>query len=155
MMATKLIRVGQVSDVDREAGAARVTFADLDNVVSGWLPVIGYGRSWARAYDLPIAGDMVAVIFLSAGVQDGFVLGNYQVLDEDVEVTEDQYGVWFEDGSHVYYDRVAEKLVVKSETVEILAVDVTVTATTVTLSAPTVHITGNLVVDGTVTGANL
>lgn len=163
-MATKLIRVGRVSDVDREAGAARVTFPDLDDVVSGWLPVIGYGRAWARTYALPAAGDMVAVIFLSAGVQDGFVLGNYQVLDEDVETTADQYGVWFEDGSRAYYDRAVGELVVQAAgALRATAADVTVSATgtatlaapTVVLDAQTVRVTGNLAAAGNVTGANL
>ncbi|OWA36778.1 hypothetical protein B9G55_01475 [Saccharibacillus sp. O16] len=163
-VTAKLIRVGQVSAVDPEAGAARVTFPDLDEVVSGWLPVIGYGRTWARTYALPAAGDMVAVIFLSAGVQDGFVLGNYQVLDEDVDVTDDQFGVWFEDGSRVYYDRAAGELVVESTgSIRAVATDVRVTATgtaklaapTIILDAQTVRVTGNLAAAGTVTGSNL
>lgn len=160
----KLIRVGQVSVVNSEAGAVRVTFPDLDGVVSGWLPVIGYGRAWARTYALPTAGDMVAVIFLSAGVKDGFVLGNYQILDEDVEGSEEQFGVWFEDGSRVYYDRAAGELVVESVgAIRATAANVVVTATaTATLAAPTivldaqtVSVTGNLAAAGTVTGANL
>ncbi|OKP67568.1 hypothetical protein A3842_28105 [Paenibacillus sp. P3E] len=107
-----MIRIGRVSTSDAAAGSVRVTFADRDDMVSGELPVITPG-GWGRGNAIPLPGERVLCVFLDNGRSAGFCLGTYFVEDDQPSGTKDQRGVWFEDGSYVYYDRTAKRLNIK------------------------------------------
>lgn len=156
-MAHKPIRVGLVSVVDRDAETARVTFPDLDDVVTDFLPIIRKGgNSWAQQNELPEEEDHVLVVFLSASMSDGFIIGGYKLEDSDAKLTPDQFGTVFEDGSFAYYDRTAQSMVIHSAgNVIITGGHVTISAQNVILASENVQLTGNLNVSGTITGGGL
>lgn len=128
-----IFRIGECSTSDPESGTITVTFGDRENMVSGDLPVLGRG-GWAKGNDLPEPGQEVACLFLANGVSEGICLG--VIDDDDLPGTPDQRGMWFEDGSFVYYDRSTQKLMVKAARGVVIDGDVTVK--------------GNLDVSGTV-----
>lgn len=109
---SKLIQAGIVSSVDAAAGTVRVTFPDQDDRVSDDLPVLTPG-GWGSGNALPLSGESVLCAFLGNG-SAGFCLGSYYTDDETPPGTPQQRGVWFEDGSQVYYDRTLKQLVVKA-----------------------------------------
>lgn len=109
-----LISVGIVSSSDYAAGTVRVTFPDLDDRVSDHLPVITPG-GWAKSNAVPAPGESVLCVFLGNGKKAGFCLGSYFSDDLKPSGTSEQRGVWFEDGSFVYYDRNVGKLVVNTK----------------------------------------
>ncbi len=156
-MTHKPIRVGLISVLDRDAETARVTFPDLDDLVTDFLPIIRKGgKSWAQQDDLPEVEDHVLVVFLSSSMSDGFIIGGYKLEDSDAPLTTDQFGTVFEDGSFAYYDRAAQSMVMHSAgSVIITGGNVTVTAQNVILESENVQITGDLNVSGTITGGGL
>ncbi len=130
-----IFRVGVCSTADPETGTITAVFEDQEDKVSGDLPVLTRG-GWARSNDIPEPGQEVACLFLANGISDGICLGAIDD-EEDPPGTPDQRGVWFEDGSYAYYDRTAQKLMVKAAGGVQLEGDIT--------------ITGNLTVDGSIT----
>lgn len=108
-----MIQVGKVSTADVETGVVRVTFPDRDDAVSSDLPVLASG-GWARGNGMPAPGDMVLCVFLDNSQSAGFCLGSYYGKTDTAPGNSDQRGVWFEDGSYVYYDRSSNSLRVKA-----------------------------------------
>lgn len=108
-----MIKIGVVSTADQASGSVRVTFADRDDMVSAPLPVITAG-GWGRGIALPDPGETVLCVFLDNGQSAGFCLGAYYAGDEHPPGNGNQRGIWFEDGSFVYYDRAAHMLQVKA-----------------------------------------
>lgn len=135
-MAEIIRAVGEVSSVDYSSGTIRAVFVDRQNAVSGELPVLCPG-GWGRPNALPVPGDTVVCLFIGEGFSDGVCLGAIYDPDDSMPGTEEQRGIFYEDGSYVYYDRSAQKLVVKA-------------AGGVSLEG-NVSITGNLTVSGSVT----
>jgi len=129
-----LIRPGVVSSIDAAAGTVRVTFPDREDFVSGELPVLTTG-GWARGNALPEVGESVLCLFLGNGLQAGFCLGSFFTVVDTPPGTSEQRGVWFEDGSYVYYDRSAGVLQVKASS--------------------GVRIEGDLIVTGSITRAGV
>lgn len=121
-------RTGKVSSVDELKAAVRVAFFASDESVSDWLPVVFLSGQ----YSMPKVGD--TVVCLTSG-RDGFVLGTYYGEGESIQGNASKSGVWFEDGSHVYYDKTEKKLHIKA--------------------ASGVRIEGNLEVTGTITRAGV
>ncbi|QCT03808.1 phage-related baseplate assembly protein [Paenibacillus algicola] len=74
-------------------------------------------------------------MFFTNGISDGICLG--VIDDNDPPGAPDQRGVWFEDGSYVYYNRSSKQLMVKASGGVSLEGDVT--------------ITGSLTVEGSIT----
>lgn len=124
------VRIGVVSSVNVSNAAARVAFFDQDNMVSSELPVIYPASSKAQFHWLPEAGSTVVCVFSD---KDGFIVGTYYGDGDNPPGSASNFGVWFEDGSHVYYDRTAGMLNVKA--------------------AGGVRIEGDLVVTGSITRA--
>jgi len=112
-LAQNLLRIGIVSSVDYTAGMVRVTFPDRDDSVSDLLPVLTPG-GWGKGNAIPSVGESVLCCFLGNGIGTGFCLGSYYTDSDLPPAGEQQRGVWFEDGSYVYYDRQTGKLVVKA-----------------------------------------
>ncbi|MGN7760451.1 phage baseplate assembly protein V [Paenibacillus sp. 22594] len=125
-----MIKIGTVSTADPATGSVRVAFTDRDDMVSAPLPVITTG-GWGRGIAVPEPGETVLCVFLDNGQSAGFCLGTYYGGGEHPPGNGNQLGIWFEDGSYVYYDRVAKMLQVKA--------------------ASGVQIDGNLTVTGSIT----
>ncbi|MEK4849708.1 phage baseplate assembly protein V [Paenibacillus sp. FSL H7-0756] len=130
-----MILIGRVSTANPAAGSVRVTFADRDDMVSGELPVLTPG-GWGKGNAVPLPGERVVCAFLNHARSAGFCLGSYFADDGEPSGTQDQRGVWFEDGSYVYYDRTAQTLTVKSSGGVRIEGDLTVTGK---VSASSVH----------------
>lgn len=125
-----MIKIGTVSTADPATGSVRVAFADRDDMVSAPLPIITAG-GWGKGIAVPEPGETVLCVFLDNGQSAGFCLGAYYAGDERPSGSNNQRGVWFEDGSYVFYDRAARTLQVKA--------------------ASGVRIDGNLTVTGSIT----
>jgi phage baseplate assembly protein V len=125
-----VILAGKVSSADAETGFVRVAFADRNHAVSGPLPVLA-AAGWAQGNALPEVGQNVLCVFPNGSLREGFCLGTYWSTGNAPPGDAGQYGVWFPDGSHVYYDRGPGQLRVKA--------------------ASGVHIEGNLTVSGSIT----
>ena len=67
----EIVRVGIVSSVDYEKGTVRIFYPDKNNAVSASMPY------FSHCYEMPEVGSKVAVIYLSNGRSEGFVLGEY------------------------------------------------------------------------------
>ncbi|WP_425622484.1 phage baseplate assembly protein V [Brevibacillus borstelensis] len=114
-IAKNMLRVGVVSSVNPANATVRVFFPDRDNLVSNELPVIFPHTLKMRHYSLPAVGENVVCLFQGNGIQDGYCLGAiYSEVDLPPVQDKNLSGVWFEDGSHVYYDREKKKLHVKA-----------------------------------------
>ncbi|MEC2131630.1 phage baseplate assembly protein V [Brevibacillus centrosporus] len=116
MSASKnMLRVGLVSSVNKANCTVRVVFPDRDDSVSYELPVIVAHTLKTKHFSLPDVGENVICLFQGNGAQDGYCLGAIYS-DVDLPPVQDKNlcGVWFEDGSHVYYDREKKKLHVKA-----------------------------------------
>ncbi|MGW9124573.1 phage baseplate assembly protein V [Paenibacillus chitinolyticus] len=126
-----VIRAGIVSSVQASEGTVRVTFPDRNHYVTAGLPVVSPMGGWARGNSLPAVGENVLCAFAGSGLQAGFCLGTFFTADKSPPGVPSQRGVWFEDGSSVYYDRQSGVLHVKP--------------------AGSVKIEGDLIVTGTLT----
>ncbi|MFJ2044519.1 hypothetical protein ACIOBL_12980 [Paenibacillus taichungensis] len=143
-MISELIKLGECSTVDFESGTITVTFPDRAGVVSRSLPLVipaGSG-SWNG---VPRPKDTVLCVMLGNGLSNGFCAG--RVPDAWLG-SPGQEGLFFEDGSQVFYD-------LKTGAYHIKAKNVIVEAETVSIKATTVNVDGNLAVTGTVTAANI
>lgn len=58
---------GRISSIDAKRGFVKVTYPQEDNIVSGWLPLLG------NEYNIPEVGSLVATILDKKG--DGVCLG--------------------------------------------------------------------------------
>lgn len=101
-----LIRIGKVSSVNYQKGTARVYFPDDDGIVSYDLPVLHRNALKNKDYNMPDIDERVLCLFLSSGVETGFILGSiYTDIVPTPESTGDKRTVVFEDGSRFSYDR--------------------------------------------------
>ena len=107
-MDTKIVRHGVVSDVDAVGHRVRVTFADTDNVVSAWLPVITPLASKDNIYMLPDVGEEVICISETNDSEqgDGFCVGSmYNDINKTHANDINKKRVDFADGSFIEFDR--------------------------------------------------
>jgi len=125
-----MIRAAIVSTVDADNGFIRVTLPDQDDAVSGDLPVVT-PAGWAVYNGLPQVGERVVCVFPTGKLREGFCVGAYWTAGKQPPGSDDQRGVWFEDGSFAYYDRTSGTLQIKA--------------------VSNVHIEGNLIVTGSLT----
>lgn len=123
-------RIGEVVDVDAKLHRAKVHFEDLDDLTSEWLPVIISGAVSRQDYRLPAKGDQVVCCFLSAGTEEGFVIGAYYRESDAPE----------ESGENIIYTRFPDGSLVKWSDGALLVI-----------AKQGVTITGNVHVNGTVT----
>lgn len=100
-----LIRVGLVSDVNRETCRVRVAFPG--NFVSDWLPVLVRQASTNLHYWMPDVDDQIVCIFLPTGSETGFALAAFysdaDPIPEGAEA-EGMHVVEFADGARVEYN---------------------------------------------------
>ena len=105
----RLVRVGIVSSTNPGNGTARVTFPDMDNVVSDELPVLSQGSLVRKHYWIPDVGEQVLCLMLpntsSNGSNEGFILGAfYNAVDKPVKTGQNIRRYDFGDGSFVEHD---------------------------------------------------
>lgn len=130
-LLAEMVKIGECSTVDFDSGTITATFPDRQDKVSRDIPVIITGGA-GTVNGMPQPGDTVVCLMLGNGKSNGVCLG---IIPDVVPGTTDQQGVYFEDGSYVYYDRAQQKLMVKA--------------------ASGVHIEGDLTVTGRVAAANI
>lgn len=157
-----LIRIGKVSSVNYQKGTARVYFPDDDGIVSYDLPVLHRNALKNKDYNMPDIDERVLCLFLSSGVETGFILGSiYTDIVPTPESTGDKRTVVFEDGSRFSYDRRTHQFDAQIEQTQIRAnrkiitvdtpLDVAITAANeVSVKAHKLHTDGML---GATTGA--
>lgn len=106
-----LVKVGVVSSTNDDAGTARVTFEDQDDVVSYDLPVMVRQSLKNKDYGMPDVGEQVICVFMPTGVEAGYVLGSFYSRDVTPPVaTKDKRHLTFSDGTVLEYDREAHRL---------------------------------------------
>lgn len=67
----RLIRLGRVSAIDYEKGMMQVTYPDLDDAVTRYLPYMSFNDE----YKMPEIGEDVYVLHLPSGQAGGVVIG--------------------------------------------------------------------------------
>lgn len=108
---TNISRVGKVSSVNPDNMTARVTFADKNNMLSAELPIINRGSKNNKDYWLPDVGEQVVCLFLSNGINQGFVLGSYFSDPAPPQISSvNKRRLDFADGTYIEYDRDSHKL---------------------------------------------
>lgn len=146
-------RVGKVTALLPEKGMVRVEFGDRSELVSYELPVVVKQTLKNKDSYMPDIGEHVTCMFLGNGVEQGFVLGAiYSDADTAANTDPNKRGVTFEDGTEVYYDRVANKLniiVAGNGLVEVTCKEATINAdTSVLVDTPQATFTGAVTVQG-------
>jgi phage baseplate assembly protein gpV len=103
-------RVGIVKTQDAASARVRVVFAELDQMLSYWLPVVVPKTQDDKAYWLPDIGEQV-VCLMDERDEAGVVLGAiYSKVDSTPVQSADKYHLGFKDGTAVEYDRAAHVL---------------------------------------------
>jgi phage baseplate assembly protein gpV len=126
-------RFGLVSSFDPASYAAKV-LVQPENVLSGWLPIVSawVGAGWGLAAPLT-PGDQVLIIAQEGDAEQGVVIGCvWSAVDTPMPVPSGELWLRHQSGSFVKLHNDG----------------------TIALAAPTVNITGNLVVSGDISDAN-
>lgn len=142
-MMKSMVRVGTVSDRNPDSCSVRVVFSDQDDLVSDWLPVVLPQALNTCDYSLPDIDETVVCLFLGSGIEAGFCLGAIYT-DANPAGNGEQRGVWFPDGSHVFFDH-------KTGTLTVTANGGVVIKSPSSTIDGNVRIVGNLVVEGSIT----
>ncbi|WP_251583531.1 phage baseplate assembly protein V [Paenibacillus sp. MER 78] len=122
---TSLVRMGYCSTVDFTSGTITATFPDREDNVTKDLPVVCAG-GFGASNGMPSPGDTVVCLMFGNGRSDGVCLG---IIPERVPGTKATEGVYFEDGSYVYYDQAVQKLMIKANSGVVIEGDLTVSGT--------------------------
>ncbi|MGI2326163.1 MULTISPECIES: phage baseplate assembly protein V [unclassified Methylococcus] len=146
------LRYGIVTAIDPAKSRLKAKFPDQDGLVSHWLNVSCQKSLKDKAFWMPEVGEQVACI-MDEHLEDGTVIGAiYSGPDPVPEgVDEHWYGVWFEDGSVLYYRKDTHQLLIdlsrmqgtvllKAQTVTVEAQAVEVQAETARVDADTVAV---------------
>lgn len=163
------LRFGVVSAIDANRCYVRVTFADLDNLQSDWLPVGVMKSNQDKVYFIPDVGEHVAVLLDANGDAGVVVCAIYSSAEMPPASDPNKFKMQFKDGSVIEYDRSSHAFVLNcvgtvtvqakgkvsvttddSVTVK-AAKEVTIKATKVILDAPNTVCLGNLMVQGVIT----
>lgn len=109
----QMIRVGFVNARQPETMRVKVTLKDTANaeLVTDWLPVLCPRACKDMQYDLPDEGDQVLCLFLSYGLEQGFVIGAMYGRQTPPVQSGDKWHRLFQDGTYLEYDREQHKLV--------------------------------------------
>ena len=100
-------RLGIVKEQDLSLGRLRVVFAEFDQMVSYWLPVVMPKTQNDKVYWVPDIGEQV-VCLMDARDEAGVVLGAiYSQPDNSPVQSADKFHVSFKDGTTMEYDRAA------------------------------------------------
>lgn len=152
------LRFGVVTGVDAAGGSVRVQLPDGDGMVSAPLRVLQRRSLKDKAQCLPDIGEPVACLFSGQGLESGVLLGAHystQAPAPGQEASTDY--VVYEDGTQLWYDRKAHKLIARVKGDAEVETEGQITArakktvvvesgTGVTLKAPTITLTGKVFV---------
>jgi phage baseplate assembly protein V len=132
--------------VEAKPGFAKVRFAELDELVTHWLPVIHAKTQEDKFIWTLDAGEHVACL-MDEHLEDGCIVGAiYSEADAPPVSSADKFRVQFKDGGSFEYDRSTGAMNVVSKSIA------TVRATTkVIVDSPDVEFTGNVLVRKTLT----
>lgn len=148
------VRYKQGIVADSKPGFATVRFADLDDLVTRWLPVIHPKTQDDKAVWTLDVGEHVACL-MDEYLEDGCILGAvYSEADVPPVSSKDKYRIQFKDGGSFEYDRATGAMDVVCKGTATLTADSDVlvkTPTKITLDAPDSICTGNLLVMKTLT----
>ena len=164
-------KIGEVSSIDPARCTARVIFDDENSMVTYDLPIMQRNSLGNRDYQMPDIGEDVLCLFRSDGFEDGVIIGSFYAGDvEPPETTADRRTVVFKDGTRICYDRVSHTLTVTiagtvivfdqqtgsitvPESASVFCKTALVQASeSVTIDAPDTFFTGNIKVQGLITG---
>lgn len=103
----QMVRVGFVVSRQPERMRVKVKLMDTTtaSLVSDWLPVLCPRAYSDKQYDLPDEGDQVLCVFLSLGLEQGFVLGAMYGKEKPPVTSGDKWHRQFSDGTELEYDR--------------------------------------------------
>lgn len=100
-----IIKIGKVSEINNEKCSVKVTFADSNNIVSYYLPVIQRFAGKDKNYILPALDDTVVCLFPYQKMP-GFVLGSiYDQANPPIINDENKFNITFEDETTLEYDK--------------------------------------------------
>lgn len=164
-------KIGEVSSIDPARCTARVIFDDENSMVTYDLPIMQRNSLGNRDYQMPDIGEDVLCLFRSDGFEDGVIIGSFYAGDvEPPETTADRRTVVFKDGTRICYDRVSHTLTVTiagtvivfdqqtgsitvPESASVFCKTALVQASeSVTIDSPDTFFTGNIKVQGLITG---
>ncbi|GMB00442.1 phage baseplate assembly protein V [Pelosinus sp. IPA-1] len=132
---SSLFRVGPVTSIDDVGQRVRVTFGDMDNLVSPWLQVACRGSGQDDEYWMPDINDQVLCLMMPTGNAEGYVLCSVRGNTPKAGAVGKRY-VRFADGSEVEFDRASGTLTI------ITTGPVNITA------AGNVNVTGDVIAGG-------
>lgn len=150
------LRFGRVTGV--EGGKCRVRLADGQGVVSHPISTLQKRVLKDQDIKMPDLGEPVACLFSGQGCEEGVVLGAYyNGREQDPGQPPAQDYTRYVDGTEIWYDRTAHKLVAKVQGDVELETEGTITATAkgavtvtsaegITLKAPAITLAGLLTV---------
>lgn len=164
-------KIGEVSSIDPARCTARVIFDDENSMVSYDLPIMQRNSYGNCDYQMPDIGEDVLCLFRSDGFEDGVIIGSFYAGDvEPPETTADRRTVVFKDGTRICYDRASHTLTVTiagtvivfdqqtgsitvPESASVFCKTALVQASeSVTIDSPDTLFTGNIKVQGLITG---
>lgn len=164
-------KIGEVSSIDPARCTARVIFDDENSMVTYDLPIMQRNSLGNRDYQMPDIGEDVLCLFRSDGFEDGVIIGSFYAGDvEPPETTADRRTVVFKDGTRICYDRSSHTLTVTiagtvivfdqqtgsitvPESASVFCKTALVQASeSVTIDSPDTFFTGNIKVQGLITG---
>lgn len=164
-------KIGEVSSIDPARCTARVIFDDENSMVTYDLPIMQRNSLGNRDYQMPDIGEDVLCLFRSDGFEDGVIIGSFYAGDvEPPETTADRRTVVFKDGTCICYDRASHTLTVTiagtvivfdqqtgsitvPESASVFCKTALVQASeSVTIDSPDTFFTGNIKVQGLITG---
>jgi len=129
----RAFRVGIVKQQDLGNAAVRVVFAEFDQLLSYWLPILAAKTQNDKSYWIPDLGEQV-VCLMDERDEAGVVLGAiYSRPDSTPVQSADKFHLGFKDGAVFEYDRAAH--VMKVALPSGAALDVTVNSATLTIDA--------------------
>lgn len=166
-----LIKVGEVSSFNPEKMTCRVVFSDEDGLVSYDLPILQRNTLANHDFCGVDIGEDVLCLFLGPGQEDGFIIGSFYAGEvKPPESSTEKRTVVFKDGTRFSYDRSTHVFTATIEGTEItfdrqsgtimVPQSVTINCTNAvvnasektTINTPSTECTGNLTVQGLITG---
>lgn len=164
-------KIGEVSSINPAKCTARVIFDDENSMVSYDLPIMQRNSFGNRDYQMVDVGEDVLCLFRGDGFEDGVIIGSFYAGDvEPPETTADRRTVVFKDGTRICYDRASHTLTVTiagtvivfdqqtgsitvPESASVFCKTALVQASeSVTIDSPDTFFTGNIKVQGLITG---
>lgn len=136
-----MLRFGIVTNVDPNTCRVRVKFADQEDLISPWLPVLQQKTFLDKFYSLPDLNEQVACL-MDDRLEAGVVLGAiYSEADAVPVSSKDKLHVKFADGTIIEYDKANHKLTADIKG----SADIKTTGN--------ITITGDVIVNGNITAS--